>query len=553
MSGRKTWQYGVPRGNEVEPLTCSYCKTAFPSIDALRAHKAEKFKEEDQPGRTLVHFWCGVCDLDFRTCGGVDEHLRQNHPHKQDFRCPGCDKKFGTLSSFVKHIEFGECCQLDIEALQARFADKMKFARGLAKLDQASSYELPNIKMKDFSANLGLSSDDPAPWQEPSWQDGLSQLSAWDVVEQNAWGSSETVTWNGGSSSTAEQTQRLDNGQQIAVEHSHNVNRDTVDPNSPYFDPQKFWHDIYRKYMCPHKTCFKSFKNKAAFVEHLKFSAIHKPNGKMLSCPSCQSHFDTIHALTAHVESQSKKCEMRYSLNTNTMYRVFLDQLTWGMAEVTGVHEDFTQKFELREEFKEAYGPKKTSASTSGQIPVHGFSSGGNSARTGRSGLTEAALSKQQQENRKDSPHFMPSEWQHHGGRGSSGPSVALTAAALSRLQLQEKGGFPGSQNSGRRQQQQSQGPQQHRQQYQQERQQQQQPAQQRQQQQQQYQRADSWGRPSEPRQDNRSWLRGQLDAYGWDTWNRGPETLEQQQKNGANSQPSGWREQRSGGSSGWS
>lgn len=64
-------------GRKVKPSTCVYCNTTFPSTNALRAHKAEKFKEENQPGQFMEHFWCEICDRDFHTFRGADEHLRQ--------------------------------------------------------------------------------------------------------------------------------------------------------------------------------------------------------------------------------------------------------------------------------------------------------------------------------------------------------------------------------------------------------------------------------------------------------------------------------------------
>lgn len=86
------------------------------------------------------------------------------HRHKQDFRCPGCAVKFITLSAFIQHVELGQCCKLDMEILQARFATKLNFAKGLAKLDQESKEELPVFKQKDFSLYLGYDADPEAPW-----------------------------------------------------------------------------------------------------------------------------------------------------------------------------------------------------------------------------------------------------------------------------------------------------------------------------------------------------------------------------------------------------
>jgi hypothetical protein len=61
-------------------------------------------------------------------------------------------------------VELGKCCQLDMETLQNRFAAKLNFAKGLAKLDVESKEELPFIKKKDFSIYLGYDADPEASW-----------------------------------------------------------------------------------------------------------------------------------------------------------------------------------------------------------------------------------------------------------------------------------------------------------------------------------------------------------------------------------------------------
>lgn len=189
------------------------------------------------------------------------------------------------------------------------------------------------------------------------------------------------------------------------------------------------------------------------------------------------------------------------------MYRIFLDQLTLGMIEVGDIFDDDSQKFEFQEEFKELYGPQKTSGPTFGHMQVRGSSGRGNSAPTGQPELTEAALSKHQQQIGKRGPQFAPSGRQHDSGRGSCGQETALTADALSRLQL-EKHASPWGERSGvNRQQRQQNRPQQ-------------QPAQN---QQQWRQHPDIQGQPPVRQQQRGGYVRQQLDALGWDTWDQGP------------------------------
>lgn len=210
--------------------------------------------------------------------------------------------KFTSLSSFIKHVELGHCCKIDMETLQSRFADKLSFAKGLAKLDVASKQELPIIKPKDFSMYLGYDADPEAPWQESP-----NLLTKYEVPDPNAWASAKPgpplaqafprmahhECLRGSNSGpdilsgdhgnpldgkyeennwardkhlfpnsrptqrpTTEQPQGLHASQQSAVERARGQNVANLDPNSPYFDPQQYWHHILQTYKCPHKaTC----------------------------------------------------------------------------------------------------------------------------------------------------------------------------------------------------------------------------------------------------------------------------------------------------------
>ncbi|KAG6353862.1 hypothetical protein INS49_005119 [Diaporthe citri] len=593
MNSSQEWQEGPPKLKRVGPTTCGYCCTTFPSTDALRAHKSKKIQDENKdPGKDSVHLWCEICNRDFHTLGGVIEHMRLAHRHKQNFPCPGCTVKFESLSSFIEHVELGRCSKLDIETLQARFAAKFTFAKGLAKLDLESKQELPRIKQKDFSLYLGHDAD-----PEASWQESHNLLSEWEVVDPNAWASSEPIpskdeafprmahheylrgntnapdiltgdqnnplegkceenSWardknlfpgsRPAQRPTAEQLQDLNSNQQAALARASGEKRDSFDPNSPYFDPQQCWHDILQKYKCPHKaTCKKTFNNKAALVQHLR-TANH--SGRKFTCPSCLDRFDSLFSLAAHVESPSRKCKINREFAEKDMYRIFLDQLTLGMIEVGDIFDDHTQKFEFQGEFKELYGPQKTSGPTFGHMQMHGFSGGGKSVPTGRPGLTEAALSNHQQQIGKQGPRFTPPGRQHDSGRGGSGPETSLTADALSRLQLQEKRANPWSQRSGmnRQHQQQRHQPPQH-----------QTPQRpQQNQQQQKQQRPEIQGQPAVPQQPKGGYVWQQLAAFGWDTWNQGPVFREQDKECRIKpSEFSRWPEPKGGGGSGstWS
>lgn len=287
----------------------------------------------------------------------------------------------------------------------------------------------------------------------------------------------------------------------------------------------------------------KTFNNKAALTQHLR-SANH--SGRKFTCPACLDRFDTLFSLAAHVESPSRKCNINREFSEKDMYRIFLDQLTLGMIEVGELFDNNTQKFEFQEEFKELYGPQKTSGPTFGHMQMRGLSSeGGNSAPPGGPGLTEAALNKHQRQIGKGGPRFTPPGQQKDSGRGGSGPEMALTADALSRLQLQEKRASPWGQRSGMNRPE----PQQHQYQLQQQ-------PQQKQQHQLQQELPGLQGQPPVPQQQRGSYVWQQLAALGWDTWDKQPRFREQDKECRVRPSEPSWRAEPKGGrgsGSGWS
>lgn len=81
-------------------------------------------------------------------------------------------------------------------------------------------------------------------------------------------------------------------------------------------------------------------------------SDVHRRPLTRLQCPHCLRYFSSITALTQHSESEGRKCEIR---NTNE-FRHFLDNLTAGLADVEGKHEDDTNKYIVPESAQEKYG-----------------------------------------------------------------------------------------------------------------------------------------------------------------------------------------------------
>lgn len=93
----------------------------------------------------------------------------------------------------------------------------------------------------------------------------------------------------------------------------------------------------------------------AGFRNHLR-SAVHAGLIRV-QCPRCCRWFDTMSALTAHVESQGVRCDIRKTKG----YTEFLDQATAGIVDMVGVHADGTKKYAVTESAREFFGSAKRS------------------------------------------------------------------------------------------------------------------------------------------------------------------------------------------------
>lgn len=101
----------------------------------------------------------------------------------------------------------------------------------------------------------------------------------------------------------------------------------------------------------------KNFGSAATLISHLKAGS---HNITKLQCPGCLRWFKDASSLTAHSESETNRCQIRYSEN----YRVYLDQLTGGMADVVGKNEDNTIRYEVSTEAIIKFGPQQAKKAT---------------------------------------------------------------------------------------------------------------------------------------------------------------------------------------------
>lgn len=132
--------------------------------------------------------------------------------------------------------------------------------------------------------------------------------------------------------------------QQLQAATSFNPNYsawlDVDNPDHPEFSYGRYWCKYSDQYMCPKTRCGKGFKKYPGLIGHLRGPA-HKD--KKYTCPSCHKDFATLEAVSAHSESASQRCHIRYTDG----YHAYLDQLTAGFVDVSfNDHADGTHRYE---------------------------------------------------------------------------------------------------------------------------------------------------------------------------------------------------------------
>jgi len=108
--------------------------------------------------------------------------------------------------------------------------------------------------------------------------------------------------------------------------------------NSTGFDVERYWDVMQQKYACPGQRCNRRFNDAKCFREHL-LSDAHV--GGVVVCPSCLKRFRTAAAWVSHTESASKKCDIRNSVDFNTIMR----EITGGVLGTFGYRDDGSVNF----------------------------------------------------------------------------------------------------------------------------------------------------------------------------------------------------------------
>ncbi|KAL1979360.1 hypothetical protein VTN96DRAFT_6098 [Rasamsonia emersonii] len=375
-----------PAGRDRVPCTYEDCRFYFDSEKEMKRHKAsqhdycsrcdEDFENEEclliHKIKSTKHIVCPLCGGEFRSEGGRDLHIRQNHPTEQRIKCPGkdCGRIFTRAAAFVSHIEKKECKGIDEERLVHQRAMKTMISSALKKQtgfptpptigDDRSGIRISQKELQSRGAMLNQPSrkDDDVKsttsttlslkhWPrlgEKNVPDKSEQESEYEPSDLVAFSQLSVQTKTKTAIETENQLSAQINEMNLASGHYSEVQppvpgrffgQEAVqfyrayDPN---WDPNKHLNPYTGKYDC----CGGEFEDVKGLAEHL---ILHM--GRNFSCPCCRRKFKSNAALVAHCETSTRCPGLR-----SEKYAQTLDEVSGGFVQAVGYHEDGTPKFE---------------------------------------------------------------------------------------------------------------------------------------------------------------------------------------------------------------
>ncbi|KAJ5121543.1 uncharacterized protein N7515_009504 [Penicillium bovifimosum] len=271
---------------------CIQCDLIYPSPQALHLHKIMSDR----------HFACPHCGLEWLSQGGLEFHMRHNHPETREMACAGCGSKFKSACAVIQHIEDMKCPVVGTPKEPLKFG---KIYR-------------PEI----MCLRNGGALPEPQPLQDADSSDSSQDNDADGGVPLHATSgnmedkaSTPNVRW------TAEGTHfRPDFSKHRGTAHSR-IHRANF---------EEFWNPDEDLFYC---DCGESFKYVTAFQYHLGFPLEMKPTREEEqhnSCPRCSKRFASLAALVAHMEARYSRCGLRAS---DAKFEQALDDVMRGLAK----------------------------------------------------------------------------------------------------------------------------------------------------------------------------------------------------------------------------
>ncbi|ETN45112.1 uncharacterized protein HMPREF1541_09989 [Cyphellophora europaea CBS 101466] len=342
-----------PPAEEVFECTYSHCNERFSTLKEMKRHKVHadmhyycKKCDKDFSSdlkhimhRVITddkHITCPECGSDFKSKGGLARHMELMHPHKQDIPCLACGKRLSKPSLIVKHVEAGECKiapeEWRLERAQravAKEAFLQQYNQGAGSCvsgESAASNPNGGVSILDQAAPEARRAEAVTP------EDVKPTLLSLDEMAEKL-PMSEAQTRVGGSQISQFSSQSWDDKPKSSDVGSANNSHQPAT-----FKLLDFYCPIREIYICTGANCGQTFKEEAEFLAHLSGPA-HV--GGRVTCQFCLKTFANNYALLSHMESSSRKCAMRNSVNYNQVLR----DVTAGLVGTGGHFSDGQVKY----------------------------------------------------------------------------------------------------------------------------------------------------------------------------------------------------------------
>ncbi|KAI8298265.1 DNA polymerase alpha primase associated subunit [Colletotrichum sp. SAR11_240] len=333
-------------------ILCRTCNELFDDEASLIKHKLWAMQIRG------THAHCTVCAMEFRTMDAQKQHMIESHPHEQNIICPGCGSRFTRLAGFMKHLEHDECPEIRRSDVDRNRAEKLTFAHELEKRSGSQFGDYfprlhPSVQQSAMS-NISKPQMAHPSFFRPEDFPAIQEADGASTQGSSTQGSSAQEGSVASTNLTVPNTPKTES---MGRSQGASKVQDVHNPQHPNFDVMKYHNPYTRKFKCPHGSCTKNFSSAATLISHLKAGS---HNITKLQCPGCLRWFKDASSLTAHSESETNRCQIRYSEN----YRVYLDQLTGGMADVVGKNEDNTIRYEVSTEAIIKFGPQQAKKAT---------------------------------------------------------------------------------------------------------------------------------------------------------------------------------------------
>ncbi|RAH67686.1 putative C2H2 finger domain protein, partial [Aspergillus aculeatinus CBS 121060] len=328
-------QFPSKRDMDIHKITeheyCERCDEDFPDEERLLIHKIISVK----------HIVCPVCGLEFRSSGGRDVHIRQNHRAEQTIDCRGCTMSFKSASALMQHIESNGCRRIP----RARLLQQQETRLMIAEiLDGDRPIRPEDLDNDDGGVMLnGTPLKSPvSPRRSPrnKTPDAKSPTSA------NPSPSAGTSVMNSPCPLHQQQQQSIPSSPSNKTEKSMATAilfgkpvasaGEILREITPGWDSSKFLNMCRTRYVC---HCRVSYKRVEDFETHV---IEEMRDRKPLGCPRCFRNFKRSSDLVAHMETGSNRC----SVASGSAYHQVLDQLTGGVVRVAGTLQDGTINYE---------------------------------------------------------------------------------------------------------------------------------------------------------------------------------------------------------------